>query len=227
MVVFAVIQLVLCSGLGYYWNALQGLLAGITVEDSSGNVLGTAFVFILVFAPLAAFVFFGFLTGEQYWVKFLLVVPGLVYGISAILEIRKVTPFAEKFKDIYASLDNAIYIPFAVTYLILVVYYCLVLFLPEGRVTRVVGIATAVISIGLYAANGIYTAYLQTMDVFSGLFGAASFFLYLVCFALDAATYFLMLSILMTYCTMRREARAEDSGAGIDHEAEVEEFGGV
>ncbi|MDR1953421.1 MAG: hypothetical protein LBQ21_02945 [Clostridiales Family XIII bacterium] len=222
MIVLAVIQLVLCSGLGYYWNALQGKLAGITMEDSSGHPLGTLFVFILVFVPLVVFAFYGFLNGEKDWVKVFLGVPCLVYGLSAILEVQKILPIEEKFKDIYVTLDNAIYLPFAVAYVILVVYYFFVLRFPASSVTRGIGIITVVISIGLYAANGVYTAYMQLMDVLDGSFGAMSFLLYLVCFALDTATYFLMLSILMTYCTMRREARAAAHDEQVDQEEAVD-----
>jgi hypothetical protein len=222
MFVLAVMQMVLCSGLGYYWNALQGRLAGITIEDSSSHIFGTVLVFILVFIPLASFVFLGFLAGEKYWVKIFLVVPGFVYGISAILEIQRLMPFKEKFKDIYVSLDNAIYIPFAVTYLILVVYYCLVLLLPARLVTKGAGIGVMVISIGCYVARGVYIAYLQMMDVLGGSFGAESFLLYLVCFALDAATYFLALSILMTHCATRREARVAAYDDQLEHDDAVD-----
>ncbi|MDR0356826.1 MAG: hypothetical protein LBH63_00385 [Clostridiales Family XIII bacterium] len=207
LVTFFVILTVLCSGLGYYWNALQGLLADITYEGDAGNVVGTIVVLVLVFVPVVVFAFFGSPRGYNRNIRFLLIAPGLIYAISAVLELRKIFPVAEKFKDVYTALDNAIYVPFVIAHLCLAVYYCLVLFLPASFATKGFGIFTMIVSIALYTACGVYIAYLQAMDVLNGSFGTGHFILYLVCFGLDAATYFLMLSVLMTYCLMCRELR--------------------
>jgi hypothetical protein len=223
MVVFAVIQLVLSSGLGYYWNALQGLLSGIVNEGDAANIVGTAIVFVLIFAPIAVFAFFGVPDGRRFWVRPLLAIPALVYIVSMALEIQKIIPLKEKFKDIYASLDNAIYIPFIIAYICLGLYYCLVIAFPSGLVTKGVGIFTMVISIGLYVAIGVYAAYVQTMNILDGTFGAWHFILYLVCLGLDAATYFLILSILMSYCAMCRDERLLGNAALAERAASKDE----
>jgi hypothetical protein len=100
-----------------------------------------------------------------------------------------------------------IYIPFIIAYVCLTIYYCFVILQPGSLFTKGMGVFTTVISIGLYVASGVYAAYMHMMDVLDGSFGTWSFILYLVCFALDAATYFLMLSLLMTYSAMCRQER--------------------
>jgi hypothetical protein len=168
-------------------------------------MIGTIVVFSLVFVPLTVFAFFGTPGGSGRWARPLLLIPCLVYGISVVLEIQKILPLKEKFRDIYVALDNAIYVPFVIAYTCLTLYYFLVMLFPSRLVAKGVGVLTAVLSIALYVICGVYAAYLQVMSVLGGGFGTWEFLLYIACFALDVATYFLMLSILMTHCAMHRD----------------------
>jgi len=72
-------------------------------------------------------------------------------------------------------------------------------------VAKVIGSITMVISICFYVVFGMYVIYLQALSALGGSFGFSHFVLYLVCFALDTTTFFLMLSLIMSFCAMGRE----------------------
>jgi hypothetical protein len=208
MAVFAIIQLMLGIGLGYYWNGLQGQLSGVgdmQTAGRTGNIWGDILVYLLVFAPVALLAFFSPTPSHRTNFRYILVLPLLVYLSSAILEIRSILPLGEHFKDIYVALDNIIYVPFIICFLLLSIYYVLVLTLPKLLGTRAVGVLTMIVAIAFYIMNGFYIIYLHVMGMLAGDFGTMQFILYLVCFAFDAATFFLALSVLMTYCAMHRE----------------------
>jgi hypothetical protein len=208
MLVFALAQMMIGIGTGYYWNGFQAQLSGIgdiQTMDAASNVWGDILAYILVFTPIATVAYLSSAAGKNSHLRFLLVIPMFVYFISAVLDLKKILPFDESFGNIYAVVDHIIYVPFIVCYLVLSVYYVLVIALPQLLGTRAVGVLAMIIAITFYLLDMLYVIYLHGMGLLNGSFGVSSFILYLVCFALDVATFFLMLSVLMSYCAMQRE----------------------
>ncbi|MDR0852417.1 MAG: hypothetical protein LBN36_07965 [Clostridiales Family XIII bacterium] len=225
--VFAIVQLMLGIGLGYYWNGLQGLLSGIDDVQSygvTGNVWGDILVYVFVFAPIVLLAFFSPSSDIRVNFRFVLIAPFLVYLISAIIEFKHILPLSEHFKSIYTALDNVIYIPFIICFLLLSVYYILVISVPKMLGTRAIGVLVMIVAITFYIIYGIYIVYLSVMNMLAGDFGTMQFIMRLICFALDAATFFLALSVLMTYCAMHRETLLDRKDALRKVETDSDDF---
>jgi hypothetical protein len=209
---FMIILMALGSKMGYYQNSVQANFSGIEDLGSAGesgiNVAKNALINLLIFFPIIIMALGGAYNprlGKNLFFRLLLLPPMAIYAISVFLDWKQATPFSEKFKDIYSSLDHAIYIPFILCFVIFIIYMASAIIKIDSIVTKVIGSVTMVVSICFYVMFGIYVIYLQALSALGGSFGLKHFILYLVCFALDVTTFFLMLSMLMSFCAMSRE----------------------
>jgi hypothetical protein len=137
-------------------------------------------------------------------------------------EYEKISPIGEKFKDLYESLEYAIFVPYAIIAAVMVIYLILVIIIPATRVTQAFGWVVAVIAILSYLASAVFIIYNHAMTILDGKFGESEFYMYLAAFALDVVSFFFILSVLMTYCMIKREERW-DRLEILEAEAELEE----
>jgi hypothetical protein len=78
-----------------------------------------------------------------------------------------------------------------------------------------------------YLGSALFIVYNHTMTILEGSFGASDFYTYLAVFALDVVSYFVLLSVLMTYCTIKREERWDWLEARSIAEENGQDFEGV
>jgi hypothetical protein len=213
MLFLAVIQLIINIGISYYWTPLQGKISGIegfAEAGSSANVFGYLVVFLLLFFPPAAVALLSREAGEKTQYRFILAIPALTYLISGILLIKQLAPLAHVFEDIYSIVDNFVYVPMLAQLFITFAYLALVVIKPDLFATKVVGIITVFVSIIYFIADAGFFAYLHLMEVLDGEFGLVQFGLFIGAFILDVVTFFLFMSVHMTYCAMQREPLIEE-----------------
>ncbi|MDR1067935.1 MAG: DUF485 domain-containing protein [Clostridiales Family XIII bacterium] len=208
---FVIVLMILGSQLGYYQNAVQAQLSGVQNIQSAGgdlqiskNILANLLVFVPVIV-LAVGGAFNARLGKSRAFRFMLLAPIMIYGASVYLDWKEATPLSEKFENLYSAVDNIIYIPFIICFAVFVIYMIAVIVKPDSMATKVIGSITMVISICFYVIFGVYVIYLQAMSALDGSFGFKHFILYLICFGLDVASFFLMLSLIMSFSAMRRE----------------------
>ncbi|MDR0596151.1 MAG: hypothetical protein LBG50_01255 [Clostridiales Family XIII bacterium] len=237
MIALVAVHIALSIPLGYYWNALQAKLAGIELGASgvpnAGDVSQGAVAYLLVFAACAvlAFITTPYRAGRLR--RLTLLPPLAVYLYSAYAEYEKITPIGEKFGDLYESLEYAVFLPYFAVAVFTALYIVFVLVIPAFRLTQAVGWAACIVAILSYFASAMFIAYNHTMSILAGSFGESDFYTYIVVFVLDVATYFLMLSVFMTYCTIKREERwdrleamaIEDEGGYGDGYGGADEYG--
>jgi hypothetical protein len=211
MIAIMAVHIALSIPLGYYWNALQAKLSGVnlTVQGvpEPGDSTQGVVIYLLLFGAVAALAFLTTPRRTSIWWRLVLIVPLSVYLFSAYVEYGKISPVGEKFKDIYESLEYAIFVPYAAIAFVTALYVILVIAVPWFRGTQVFGWATAVVAILSYLASAVFIVYNHTMTILEGAFGTSDFYTYLAVFALDVVSYFFLLSVLMTYCTIKREER--------------------
>jgi hypothetical protein len=211
MIAIAAVHIALSQPIGYYWNALQARLSGVELTASgvpeAGDSMQGVTIYMLLFGSVALFAFITSPQRASLWRRLVLIAPLSVYSFSAYVEYKKLSPIEEKFDDIYESLNAAIFIPYAAIAAITALYLVFVIVLPALRVTQVVGWATSVVAILSYLGSALFIIYNHAMSIFGGQFGESEFYTYLVAFSLDVVSYFFMLSVLMTYCTIKREER--------------------
>lgn len=207
-----IVLMMLGSQLGYYQNSLQAEWSGIGSLQDAGNgnarVLQNVLVNLLMFIPVITMALGGAFNeklGKNPLFRLLLLIPMIIYGCSFYLDFLQATPFSEKFSDMYTALDHIIFIPFLLCFIMLIIYMFCAILRPESMATKAIGTITMIVGICFYVVFGIYVIYLQAMNALGGSFGLSHFILYLVCFALDVTTFFLMLSLIMSFCSMRRE----------------------
>jgi hypothetical protein len=227
MIAIMAVHIALSVPFGYYWNALQAKLSGInlTVQGvpEPGNSSQGVVIYLLLFGAVAALAFLTTPRRTSVWLRLVLIMPLSVYLFSAYVEYGKISPIGEKFKDLYESLEYAIFVPYAAIAGVTAVYMALVIAVPWFRGTQVFGWVTAVMAILSYLASAVFIVYNHTMTILEGAFGTSDFYTYLVVFALDVVSYFFMISVLMTYCTIKREERWDRLEA-LAMETEIEEM---
>ncbi|MDR2163864.1 MAG: hypothetical protein LBO70_08050 [Clostridiales Family XIII bacterium] len=224
MIALAAVHIAISYPLGYYWNALQAYLSGMEltasgVPEAGDSPLGTV-IYLLVFGAVAALAFMNYPYRTNILRRLVLIVPLCIYLISIYVEYEKVSPIGEKFKDLYDSIEYAIFIPYAALAAITAIYLLLVIILPSLRITQGFGWVTAIIAVLSYLGSAIFIIYNHTITILNGKFGEGDFYMYLVAFALDVVSYFFMLSVLMTYCMIKREERW-DRLESLEMEAEL------
>jgi hypothetical protein len=211
MIAFAALYIAVSRPLGYYWNALQAELSGVELSvhgvPTPGDAGQSLIIYIMVFGAVALLAFITFPGRAGIVRRLILVAPLSVYLFSAYAEYGKISPIKEKFKDLYESIEYAVFVPYAAIAAVTALYILLVIVLPSMRVTQVFGWLTSVVSILSYLGSAVFIVYNHTMTILDGAFGESAFYTYLAAFALDVASYFIMLSVLMTYCTIKREER--------------------
>jgi hypothetical protein len=212
-----IVLMVLGSKMGYYQNSVQAQLGGIKELASAGaggiSAVKNIIINLLIFVPVIIVALGGTYNvslGRNPFFRLLLLPTMAVYAIAIFLDFRQATPINEKFKDIYSSLDHAIFIPFILCFAMLVIYMVVVIIKIDNAAAKIFGSITMVVSTCFYVMFGIYVIYLQVLSALGGSFGMKHFILYLVCFALDVTTFFLMLSLLMSFCAMGREELFRD-----------------
>jgi hypothetical protein len=211
MIAVAAVHIAISLPMGYYWNTLQAGRTGVEltvagvpeVGDSSKGIL----IYVLVFGAVALLAFITSPRFTSIWGRIVLAAPLVVYLICARYEYEKISPIKEKFKDIYDSLEYAIFVPFAAIAAFTALYLIFIIALPASRITQAIGWVVAVVAILSYLGSVIFIIYNHTMTILDGSFGESRFYTYLVVFALDVVSYFFMISVLMTYCTIKREER--------------------
>jgi hypothetical protein len=179
-------------------------------------------VYVMLFGAIAALAFITSPRRTNIFYRLVLVVPLFIYLFSLRAEYEKISPVSEKFKDLYESLEYAIFVPYATIAAFTSLYIILVIALPAFRVTQAFGWVTAVVAILSYLASAVFIVYNHTMTILEGKFGEGEFYIYLVTFALDVASYFFIISVLMTYCMIKREERWDRLEA-LEMAAELEE----
>jgi hypothetical protein len=211
MIALAAFHIAISRPLGYYWNALQARLSGIDLTVSGipepGDSSQGTIIYVLMFGVVA---FLAFVTSPKrtsIWWRLVLVAPLSIYLFSAYSEYDKISPIKEKFQDLYESLEYAIFVPYAAIAAITALYMILIIVLPASRVTQVFGWVASVVAILSYLGSVVFIVYNHTMTILDGGFGESEFYTYLFAFALDVVSYFFMISVLMTYCTIKREER--------------------
>ncbi|MDR1495718.1 MAG: hypothetical protein LBS67_02195 [Clostridiales Family XIII bacterium] len=211
MIALAAVHIAISQPLGYYWNALQADLSGVvlTVQGvpEAGDSTQGVFVYIALFGSIALLAFITSPRRTNFWYRLILLIPLFIYLFSLYTEYEKISPIQEKFKDIYESLEYAIFVPYAAIAAITAFYLILVIALPAFRVAQAFGWVAAVVAILSYLCSAVFIVYNHTMTILDGNFGEVEFYIYLVAFALDVVSYFFVLSVLMTYCTIKREER--------------------
>ncbi|MDR0518814.1 MAG: energy-coupling factor transporter transmembrane protein EcfT [Clostridiales Family XIII bacterium] len=211
MIALVAVHIALSLPLDYYWNALQARLSGIELTVSgvshSGEASQGIVVYLMVFGVCAALAFLTSPRGTGLLRRLMLVIPLLVFMYSAYGEYEKITPISEKFKDLYGSLEYAVFIPYLALAVFTAVYIVLVLAIPALRLTQAFGWVTCIVAILSYLAAMLSVIYRHGMTILEGSFGESDFYIYLVVFGLDVVSYFFMLSVYMTYCTIKREER--------------------
>jgi hypothetical protein len=225
MSVLVVLQIMLGRPMGYYWNALQAKLSGLDVGVTSGADEGSMqsiIVYIAIFGAIGALALLVSPGRKGYVLRLLFVPPIIVYIYNAWIEYNKVAPIKEKFEDLYSSVDYAIYLPYMTLALFMAVWLIVVAAIPQFRVTQVLGWVAVVIGILCYLVAGIFVIYEHGMAILDGSFGRNAFFMYLICFAFDVVSYFFLMSVVMTYCTIKREERW-DALEAMEAEAMIEE----
>jgi hypothetical protein len=211
MIALAALHIAISRPLGYYWNALQAELSGVELTisgvpepgDSSQGML----IYVLMFGMVALLAFVTSPRRTSIWWRLVLVAPLSVYLFSMYVEYDKISPVKEKFQDLYESLEYAIFVPYAAIAAATALYLAFVIALPAYRVTQVFGWVASVVAILSYLASVVFIVYNHTMTILDGGFGESEFYTYLLAFALDVVSYFFMISVLMTYCTIKREER--------------------
>jgi hypothetical protein len=211
MIALAAVHIAISHPLGYYWNALQAKLSGIEltasgVPEAGDSALGTG-IYILLFGSVAILAFVTSPYHTHIWRRLILIVPLSVYILSAYVEYEKISPIDEKFKDLYESFEYGIFVPYAAIAVVTAVYLALVITLPSLRVTQGFGWVVSVVAILSYLGSAVFIIYNHTMTILDGKFGESEFYMYLAAFALDVVSFFFMLSVLMTYCMIKREER--------------------
>jgi hypothetical protein len=211
MIALAALHIAMSRPLGYYWNALQAKLTGVdltvTGVPNPGDSSQGTIIYVLMFGVIA---FLAFVTSPKrtsIWWRLVLIAPLSVYLFSAYAEYDKISPIKEKFNDLYESLEYAIFVPYAAIAAATALYIVLIIVLPAFRVTQAFGWVTSVVAILSYLVTVVFIVYNHAMTILDGGFGEGEFYTYLVAFALDVVSYFFMLSVLMTYCTIKREER--------------------
>jgi hypothetical protein len=211
MIALSALHIAMSRPLGSYWNALQAQLSGIDLSVSgvpeSGDSAQGIIIYLLIFGAVALLAFITSPRRTSIWGRLILVAPLSVYLISAYTEYDKISPIKEKFKDLYESLEYAIFVPYAAIAAVTALYIILVIALPAFRVTQAFGWVTSVVAILSYLVSVVFIVYNHTMTILDGGFGESEFYTYLLAFALDVVSYFFMISVLMTYCTIKREER--------------------
>jgi hypothetical protein len=234
MIALAAVHIAISRPLGYYWNALQAELSGVEltvkgVPEASASGQGMV-VSIFLFGTIAVLAFITSPRRTNIFYRLILLIPLSIYLYSAYAEYEKISPISEKFKDLYESLEYAIFVPYAALAAFTALYLIFVITLPAFRVTQAFGWVTSVMAILSYLASAVFIIYNHTMTILEGTFGEGEFYIYLVAFALDVTSYFFMLSVLMTYSMIKREERwdrlealelaREAAAAAIEEEAE-------
>jgi hypothetical protein len=226
MIALAAVHISISNPLGYYWNALQANLSGVDLTVSgvpeAGDQSQSIGIYLLMFGTIALLAFVTSPGRTSIWWRLILIAPLSVYVFSAYAEYQKISPVSEKFQDLYESLGYAIFVPYAAIAAITALYIAFVIALPAFRFTQAFGWVTSVVAILSYLVTAVFIVYNHTMTILDGAFGASEFYTYLAAFALDVVSYFFMLSVLMTYCTIKREERWDRLEA-LAMEAEMEE----
>jgi hypothetical protein len=207
LLVFIVLSVVL----GYYWNAVQGLLSGIdspTHIVERGSIFGNLLIVICVCVPMILLAMLGArykkISDDPVW-RLVLFFPFAVYVISLVINIVRVFPLSEAFADVYAVAENAVYIPTILAEIFMAAYLVLVIAQPAGLAARIVAVFAMIFNTIYFIANGVLIVFSQAMSLLGGEFGIQKFGFLLFTFALDIITYFLMMSLLMSFCAMKRE----------------------
>jgi uncharacterized integral membrane protein len=211
MIALAAVHIAISNPLGYYWNALQAELSGVQLTVSGvpapGDQSQSMVIYLLMFGTIALLAFITSPRRTSIWWRLILIAPLSVYLFSAYTEYRKISPISEKFKDLYESLEYAIFVPYAAIAAATALYILFVIVLPAFRITQAMGWAVSVVAILAYLVSAVFIVYNHTMTILDGSFGQSEFYTYLIAFVLDVVSYFFMLSVLMTYCTIKREER--------------------
>jgi hypothetical protein len=211
MIAIAALHIAMSRPLGYYWNALQANLSGVDLTISgvpeAGDSSQGTIIYVLMFGVVALLAFVTSPKRTSIWWRLVLIAPLSVYLFSAYAEYEKIAPIEEKFRDLYESLEYAIFVPYAAIAAVTALYMVLVIALPAFRVTQAFGWLTSVVAIMSYLVSVVFIVYNHTMTILDGGFGESEFYTYLLAFALDVVSYFFMISVLMTYCTIKREER--------------------
>ncbi|MDR3224870.1 MAG: hypothetical protein LBT52_01070 [Clostridiales Family XIII bacterium] len=229
MIALVAVHLALSFSLGYYWNAIQARLAGIELTISgvpnTGDSAQGVIIYLLLFGIIALLAFITSPRRTNIWWRLILIVPLTIYFFSAYVEYEKISPIKEKFKDLYESLEYAIFVPYAAIAAITALYIFLVIILPAFRITQAFGWVAAVVAVLSYLVTAVFIVYDHTMTILEGAFGESDFYTYLAVFALDVVSYFFLISVLMTYCTIKREERWDKLEAlAMEAEAETETY---
>jgi hypothetical protein len=218
MLFFAVIFIILSIRLGYYWNA---------IADSIPAWYGIPLIALALFAPVVSLALLGSMPGRRPWIRALLALPALIYFFSAVVELGKITPFKENLGDFDALLNNIQYLPFIIPLCLFAFYLVFVIAIPGYLVTRIVGVIAMVAIIIGYGLNAVVIVYEQLMAVLGSTFGMGRFILNLGCMGLDIAIFFIMLSIIMSYCALQREIRQGLIESDSDREMDDDEMDGA
>ncbi|MDR3072519.1 MAG: hypothetical protein LBU41_03410 [Clostridiales Family XIII bacterium] len=208
LIFLAIIQLILNIMTRYYWNPVQAKISGMSdFVDAGGdaNSFGYLLGFLLLFCPVIVLVFLTRGAGEKKQLRFVLIPTFGVYVVSAIMLVQKLRPFKAILQDPYDALDKFVFIPMFLQAFLMGVYLLCIIIKSDLLLAKIIAVITIVISILYFIADAAYLAYLHMMDTFSGDFGLITAALILACYVLDVATFFLMLSALMSYCAMQRE----------------------
>jgi hypothetical protein len=226
MIALAAVHIAMSRPLGYYWNALQAKLSGVEltlsgVPEAGDSAQGIS-IYVILFGAIALLAFITTPTHTNILRRLVLVAPLTIFLLSAYEEYGKISPIGEKFKDLYESLEYAVFVPYAAIAAITALYLIFVIALPAFRVTQAIGWVAAVAAILSDLGSAVFIVDNHTMTILDGKFGASEFYTYLVAFALDVASYFFMISVLMTYCMIKREERW-DRLELLAMEAELEE----
>jgi hypothetical protein len=121
-------------------------------------------VYVMLFGAIAALAFITSPRRTNIFYRLVLVVPLFVYLFSLRAEYEKISPISEKFKDLYESLEYAIFVPYAAIAAFTSLYIILVLALPAFRVTQAFGWVTAVVAILSYLASAVFRAQRKQID---------------------------------------------------------------
>ncbi|MDR0817490.1 MAG: hypothetical protein LBN35_02490 [Clostridiales Family XIII bacterium] len=238
MALFGTVVWIAGGMLGYYWNGFQARISGISISwqqtptGAQGFNGSTAFYLMLVIPVVAvAIIASQGRRGLHAKLPFqvLLLITLIAYLFSAIYEVQLLKPIGRDLFDINVALDYAVYVPFAVSGFITAFYMLLVVLLPASLGTRIVGIFTVLISGVCYIVYAGFIIYDHMMYMLGGSFTTTQFGIYLVCFGCDAVTFYFMLSVLMTFCAIRREDRIplkKTSLSGMPKYVNVDDDGG-
>ena len=218
MTLFLVIVWLVGEMLGYYWNAVQGMLAEVTAgqirNNGTFNFGASSAIFCIMILSLLVFAAIASRThrGEKFSFPFqvILIIPLFIYLCSAIFETQKLKEVGSAIFDVDRGIDFVVYIPFAACGYLLTLYLLLVMFVPASIFTRLISYLCVIVGIILYSAYAAFIVYSQMMSVLGTSFSKMTSALYLACFASDVVAYFFMLSVLMTWCAIKREERMPD-----------------